>query len=61
MSVHASYLMRGAEEQRVGMDWVPESSRRARVVPLYALLRTLGRDGVQDLVRRTCALARQMA
>ena len=43
------------------MDWVPESSRRARVLPLYALLRTLGRGGVQDLIRRNCALARRVA
>ncbi|MEZ5416970.1 MAG: pyridoxal-dependent decarboxylase [Vicinamibacterales bacterium] len=61
MSLRASYLQRGADEERVGMDWVPESSRRARVIPLYALLRTLGSDGVRDLVSRTCRLARRMA
>jgi glutamate/tyrosine decarboxylase-like PLP-dependent enzyme len=61
MSVHASYLERGADEQRIGMDWVPESSRRARVVPLYALIRTLGRNGVQSMVTRTCSLAKRMA
>ena len=43
------------------MDWVPESSRRARVLPLYALFRSLGRDGIADIVRRNCALARRMA
>jgi len=61
MSMKASYLQRGADEDRVGMDWVPESSRRARVLPLYALIRTLGRDGIAGLVRRNCALARRMA
>jgi glutamate/tyrosine decarboxylase-like PLP-dependent enzyme len=61
MSLHASYLVRGEEEERVGMDWVPESSRRARVVPLYALCRTLGRDGLQQMVLRNCTLARRMA
>jgi len=61
MSLHASYLERGAGEQRVGMDWVPESSRRARVVPLYAMFRTLGRSGLEAMVSRTCALARRMA
>ena len=61
MSQKASYLQRGADEERIGMDWVPESSRRTRVIPLYALIRTLGRDGVADLVRRTCHLARRMA
>ncbi len=61
MGMAASYLQRGADEERVGMDWVPESSRRGRVIPIWALLRTLGRAGVADLVMRTCALARQMA
>ena len=39
MSMKASYLQRGDDEERVGMDWAPESSRRARVLPLYALFR----------------------
>jgi glutamate/tyrosine decarboxylase-like PLP-dependent enzyme len=59
--VHASYLLRGDDEERVGMDWVPESSRRGRIVALYALCRSLGREGIRDLVRRNCALARRMA
>jgi glutamate/tyrosine decarboxylase-like PLP-dependent enzyme len=61
MSLKASYLQRGDEEERVGTDWVPESSRRARALPLYALFKSLGRDGIVDLVRRNCALARLMA
>ncbi|HXG89722.1 MAG TPA: aminotransferase class V-fold PLP-dependent enzyme [Vicinamibacterales bacterium] len=61
MSLHASYLMRGAEEERIGMDWVPESSRRARVIPIYALLRTLGRSGVQAMIVRNCAFAQRIA
>ena len=61
MSLRASYLQRGADEERIGMDWVPESSRRSRVIPLYALIRALGADGVRDLVARTCKLARRMA
>jgi glutamate/tyrosine decarboxylase-like PLP-dependent enzyme len=60
MGLRASYLQRGDDEERAGMDWVPESSRRSRVFPLYALLRSIGADGVRDLVRRTCALARRM-
>ena len=31
--------------QRDGTNYVPESSRRARVVPIYAALRSLGRTG----------------
>lgn len=61
MGMPASYLERGADEERVGMDWVPESSRRARVIALYTLVRTLGRDGILDLIRRNCRLARRMA
>lgn len=61
MGLRASYLQRGADEERIGMDWVPESSRRSRVIPLYALIRALGADGVRDLVARTCKLARRMA
>jgi glutamate/tyrosine decarboxylase-like PLP-dependent enzyme len=61
MSLKASYLQRGADEERVGSDWVPESSRRSRVLSLYALIRALGHDGIADIVRRNCALARRMA
>ena len=61
MSMKASYLQRGDDEERTGMDWTPESSRRARALPLYALFRSLGRDGIADIVRRNCALARRIA
>jgi glutamate/tyrosine decarboxylase-like PLP-dependent enzyme len=61
MGIKASYLQRGDDEERVGMDWVPESSRRARVLPIYALIRALGHDGIAEMVRRTCALARRMS
>lgn len=61
MSMKASYLQRGLDEERVGMDYAPESSRRARALPIYALFRTLGGDGIADIVRRNCALARSMA
>lgn len=61
MGLKASYLQRGADEERVGMDWVPDSSRRSRILPLYALFRSLGREGIADIVRRNCALARRMA
>lgn len=61
MSMKASYLQRGVDEERIGMDYVPESSRRARVLPIYALVKALGSDGIIDIVRRNCALARRMA
>jgi glutamate/tyrosine decarboxylase-like PLP-dependent enzyme len=43
------------------MDLVPEHSRRARGLPIYAALRSLGRTGVADLVERSCARARALA
>jgi glutamate/tyrosine decarboxylase-like PLP-dependent enzyme len=61
MSQFASYLVRGEDEERNGMDWVPEASRRARAVPVYAALRALGREGLAALVERCCTLASRMA
>ena len=42
-------------------DWVTEASRRGRATTVYAALRSLGREGVAELVDRCCALARRMA
>jgi glutamate/tyrosine decarboxylase-like PLP-dependent enzyme len=61
MSLSAAYLVRSPEEPREPMDWVPESSRRARGFVVYAALRALGRSGVADLVDRCCRLARRFA
>lgn len=44
-----------------GGDFVPESSRRARGFATWAALRFLGREGVSELVDRTCGLARRFA
>jgi glutamate/tyrosine decarboxylase-like PLP-dependent enzyme len=62
MSVRAAYLEQaepGAARDEI--DWVPEFSRRARGFPVYAALRALGRDGVADLVSRSCAHASRFA
>jgi glutamate/tyrosine decarboxylase-like PLP-dependent enzyme len=59
MSMRASYLP--DEEGREPIDYVPEASRRARALPIYAALRQLGRSGIADLVDRCCALARRLA
>jgi glutamate/tyrosine decarboxylase-like PLP-dependent enzyme len=61
MAQRASYLLRAEGERRDGMDWTPEASRRARAVPVYAVLKTLGRVGVASLVTGNCERARQMA
>src|ERR1700722_9716282 len=39
----------------------PQSSQRARQVEVWAVLRTLGRQGVTDLITRTCRHAQTMA
>ena len=42
-------------------DWVPDFSRRARGFAVYAALRSLGREGIAELVERCCACARRFA
>jgi glutamate/tyrosine decarboxylase-like PLP-dependent enzyme len=61
MAQRASYLLRADGERRDGMDWTPEASRRARAVPVYAVLKALGRGGVSELVTNGCQRAREMA
>lgn len=61
MTSKAPYLAQTTGAERDALDWVPEFSRRARGVPTYATLRTLGRDGVAALVEAGCMRARQMA
>jgi glutamate/tyrosine decarboxylase-like PLP-dependent enzyme len=61
MSMSAAYLMRSSEEPREGMDWTPESSRRARGFAIYAAIRSLGRSGVAAMIERCVRLARRFA
>jgi glutamate/tyrosine decarboxylase-like PLP-dependent enzyme len=60
MGMRASYLVQ-ADERGDPLDRVPELSRRARGVPVWAALRCLGRDGVADLVDGMVAHARAIA
>jgi glutamate/tyrosine decarboxylase-like PLP-dependent enzyme len=60
MSAHAAYLQQG-EPVREPLDWNPEFSRRARSMPVYAALRSLGRSGVAELTDRLCACAERFA
>jgi glutamate/tyrosine decarboxylase-like PLP-dependent enzyme len=60
MSLTAAYIVEDAVE-RDPHAYVPEESRRGRAVPVYAALRTLGRDGLRDLVDRCCDLSLRMA
>jgi glutamate/tyrosine decarboxylase-like PLP-dependent enzyme len=55
----APYLaISAASVARDPMAFTPEFSRRARGVPVYAALRSLGRSGVAELVDGCCAHAR---
>jgi glutamate/tyrosine decarboxylase-like PLP-dependent enzyme len=60
MTLAASYIQ-ASDAERDPHEFVPEESRRARAVPLYAALRSLGTNGVTDLIDRCCKLARRFA
>ena len=60
MSLAGPYLV-ADPGQRDNTNYVPESSRRARAVPVYAAIRSLGRVGVAEMIERNCAQARRMA
>ena len=62
----ASMTARGAYLPSAGELWEPadstmELSRRARGVPSYAILKHLGRSGVEAMMTRFCDLARRAA
>jgi glutamate/tyrosine decarboxylase-like PLP-dependent enzyme len=59
MAQSAAYYIAG--EQREPMHYTPETSRRARGVEVWAVLRSLGRQGLADLIERTCQLATRFA
>ncbi len=59
MGAHGAYLVR--DETCQPLDKVPELSRRGRTIPVWAVLRCLGRDGVAELVERLCRHATAFA
>ena len=61
MTSSAAYLVQTSGIERDAVDWVPEFSRRARGVPVYAVLRNLGRNGVAELIERCSSHARRFA
>ncbi|HSM55460.1 MAG TPA: aminotransferase class V-fold PLP-dependent enzyme [Candidatus Sulfomarinibacteraceae bacterium] len=60
MAVSADYLPEPGDH-RDPSDYTPELSRRSRGVEVWAALRSLGREGVADLVERCCQHARRFA
>ncbi len=58
MNADAVYATSSRDSQKnLGVEF----SRRARGIPIWAVLRTLGRDGIAQLVERHCRQARRMA
>jgi len=60
MAITADYLLTETDERNPS-DFTPELSRRGRGIDIWAALRSLGRKGVEDLIERCCAHARQFA
>ena len=58
MANSAAYLVEGARD---GFAFVPEMSRRARGIEVWAALRSLGRDGLAEMIERGVALAQRFA
>ncbi|WP_087873555.1 pyridoxal phosphate-dependent decarboxylase family protein [Arthrobacter globiformis] len=61
MGLNASYLLQDADGAGDPSQRVPELSRRARGVPVWAALKSLGRDGVAEQIRRLAASAARLA
>ena len=61
MSLSAAYYAQPADCARENHDWVPEASRRARGFAVYAAIKSLGRNGIAEMIERCCTLARRMA
>ena len=61
MTSTSAYIPAHDEDIPWGLDWTPEFSRRARGVPLYAALRSLGRAGLAKMIDGCCDRAEQMA
>jgi glutamate/tyrosine decarboxylase-like PLP-dependent enzyme len=59
MGLSAAYLPQG--QHREPSQYVPELSRRARGVEIWAALKSLGRCGLAELVERCCGCAKRFA
>ncbi len=59
MAISAAYLP--PSEQRDPYDYTPELSRRARGVEIWAALKSLGRDGLAEMIERNCRQAQRFA
>jgi glutamate/tyrosine decarboxylase-like PLP-dependent enzyme len=61
MAASAAYLAEGIAGDREPSHYTPELSRRARAVEIWAALRHLGKNGVEELIERCCRHAEHFA
>lgn len=59
MTMSAAYLQPGA--QREPANQTPDASRRGRAVELWAGLKSMGKQGLAELIERTCGHAKRFA
>jgi glutamate/tyrosine decarboxylase-like PLP-dependent enzyme len=59
MSMNVAYLDQTGK--RIPYHFTPELSRRARGIEIWAALKSLGRNGIADLIERTCRHAKRFA
>ncbi|CAN5739999.1 pyridoxal-dependent decarboxylase [soil metagenome] len=59
MSASAAYLP--ADGMREALQYVPEMSRQARAIPVWAAIKSLGKKGLAEMVDRNCRQAVQFA
>jgi glutamate/tyrosine decarboxylase-like PLP-dependent enzyme len=59
MAINAPYLVHG--DTREPSHYTPDFSRRARGIEVWAALKSLGRQGLADLVERNCRQAARFA
>lgn len=61
LAMSPDYLQHDQPNERQSMDWSLAMSARSRVIPIWAALKQLGKDGVAQMVERHCVQARRFA
>jgi glutamate/tyrosine decarboxylase-like PLP-dependent enzyme len=59
LHMSAGYIVESTE--RDGMFYTPEMSRRARIIEMWAIMKYLGRDGINQLILNMVERAKQFA
>jgi glutamate/tyrosine decarboxylase-like PLP-dependent enzyme len=60
LAIDESYLVAPEGDARDQKSWNPEWSRRGRGFAVYAAIRSLGRQGIAEIVDRCCRCARRL-